>query len=183
MKKLLVALSILLYLSAGLFLLIFYSLLWENKAITLTLFAVWLLVLFALFIVGIADLAVAALGWRKPIKNCYKTVMIFKLALIPYYILNFFEWFLVCGVTANPWLFMSWIIIVPLGIVTTYLTVVCTSAYTLSYTVGRVKNKEISLTTSFILLLVLSFLFITDVISSITLFVQFRREDKFENNS
>lgn len=177
MKKLLIAFSILLYLSAGLFLLTCYSLLWENKIITIALFVVWLLVVSAIFAVGIANLVVAALGWRNPKKHCYKTVMIFKLALIPYYVLNFFIWFLVCGVTANPWLFLSWVIIVPLGVGSTYLTVLCTSAYSLSYTVGRVKNKEIGLTTSLILLLVLSFLFITDVISSIILCVRFRRED------
>ncbi|MCF0117742.1 MAG: hypothetical protein HUJ61_06835, partial [Bacilli bacterium] len=127
---------------------------------------------------GIACLIIGLLQMKKPTRDVYKTTMIIKCILIPYYIVNFVFGILMGFTTVlaiiSMWLTVIGIfmyIILVLGVILTYMLMLATSAPNIGFLIYSFKTKKISLSW-FITNMILQFFFVSDVVSSIMLYVK-----------
>lgn len=130
----------------------------------------WLSVAFYAFAVfwGIG-LSIASLGLiYKPKRFTYQTVMIGKLVLIPYFLLNFLCCFLLVAGFLNPFLAWSLIIVIPLLIGMTYIAMLPLSLASAALSIGYVRQKKVE-SQKIILWQILEFFFVLDVFAAIVL--------------
>lgn len=126
------------------------------------------------FFLGVANIVLAITYILVPHQNKYKAIMIAKLALIPFFIMNFIICTLVCVGLLNPWLFMTSIVIVPLMIVITYGVLLVTSSYNLAHMIRALSKKEVT-SKELTLHIIFHLIFVLDVVSSILLYVNEKR--------
>ena len=123
-----------------------------------------------LFLVGTpcVVLSITNIISKKP-KNPHLIIMVIKLALIPFYIVNFYTWLLIVGGFANPWLMIGIPLVMFLGVSFTYLTLIVTSIYNIAYMLRTHKYKERNLA-PLVVHIFLQLFFISDIVSSIILY-------------
>ncbi len=129
---------------------------------------------------GIAAVALCivnlAIGFSQAYKSeycCYKTVMIVKIILVPYFIINFIYGLLITVAGLNPFLFMALIFVLPLMVVFTYASMLATSAYNLGAMMGKIKRREITFG-EIALVFISQLVFFLDVAGSILLYIRHR---------
>ncbi len=121
------------------------------------------------FVLGCINIVFGVLQFKSPEPNVTKTVMLAKLSLIPFFIVNFILCILLIAGLLNPFLFMSIFIVAPLLIAITYGITFVTSSYNLGFIVNKFINGESNITT-LVVCGVFHFFFVFDVIGSILLY-------------
>lgn len=126
------------------------------------------LVFFILAIVlGLVNLIIAFTNTNN--NDVIKITMISKLVLVPYFIINF----IICTLLIIGFAFVltifSTFILIPLFVFITFMTMLVTSSYNISYLINKLKNKEINFIT-FILHFIFQLVFICDVIDTIYIY-------------
>lgn len=106
---------------------------------------------------------------KESYNKIYKNLMIYKLVLIPFFIINFILWFLLISAMLNPFLFLSEFILIPLSIGFTYIILLTTSIPILTTLLSQQMKKEINLKDNKYKIISL-FIFCLDVIGSILIY-------------
>lgn len=146
------------------------SIVWTPFYITLAVLAV------AAFFLGVANIAKALSNFFAPAqKNPFTTIMVFKILLIPYFIVNFALCFLIVAGSLNPFLIVSVFITIPIMCFLTYCVLLVTSAYNLSRMFAMIVRREESLQT-LIPHIIFHFIFLSDVVDSVIVRNKFRRK-------
>ena len=117
--------------------------------------------------------------FKKP-QDSTKYSMIIKLVLIPFYILNFVEWFILGVGTLNPFLFILGFLLVIFGILFTYICMLGTSAYNIGYIFGLIKEGKAN--GLLIVALVFHFVFMLDIVGAIVLYLENKRIGEINEN-
>jgi len=177
MKKVLIPLTVLLYLSvfctfAALIVIMVNE---EQVFIPRILIIVSLALLLPILALEIINIFSVLSGFKAPRPNTFKTVMAFKIALVPYYVLNFAVCcvFAVCAVV--PALFIIVTAAMVAAVVFTYFTVVSTSLHNVAFIWHMYKCGSITFlqTAAHV---VLHFIFIADVIDAIFLYMNYSKK-------
>lgn len=129
------------------------------------------------FFLGLSNIILAITHILVPHQNSYKSIMITKLALIPFFIMNFIICMLVCVAILNPWLFMTSIVIIPLMIGITYGVLLVTSSYNLAHMIRALSKKEAT-SKELTLHIIFHLIFVLDVISSVILVIKGKKKNK-----
>jgi hypothetical protein len=131
----------------------------------LAIFAIPLLLMIAVCVLVAINIMIAVYSIVRAQDLLFRTIMIFKLCLIPFYIVNF-----ACWMFASMVFHIAIIIwpIVPFIIAYTYFTLIGTSAYVIAKLFSLRKSKIIT-TKQFVLHCILQIIFIADIIDTIYL--------------
>lgn len=117
-------------------------------------------------ILGLVNLIIAFTNKQD---NVIKTTMISKLILIPYFITNFIICILLIMGFSFIFTILSAFILIPLFILFTFMTMIVTSSYNISYLISKFKHKEINIIV-FIIHFILQCVFICDIIDTIYIY-------------
>lgn len=168
MKALLSAFVTSLYLTIGVFTAMVCLVGINNEGTAIDVLRILFYVLAVLgCILGVANFMLGVVYLFKEKKCPYGTVMVCKLVLVPFFILNFIYIVIIFFGSLNPFL----IFMLPLSIflmVLTYGIVLATSAYNVGYMLNKIKNGEGTILDKLILI-VCHFIFVLDVIASVVL--------------
>ena len=96
-----------------------------------------------------------------------KTTMVVKLALIPWYVLNFLISFMVIGGLLNPWLFLGAPIVMGLLASFTYLFMAATSLPDIGFFFNRFARKKVEVTGVLVTGMVFLCFFCLDIVGAI----------------
>lgn len=124
--------------------------------------------LFAL-IIGTINFVFSIINIFKGSDSSINTTIVIKMVLIPWYLGNFFFWFLLVAGFMNPFLLVGIPFIVGVGVVVTYIYMIFISVPNISYVFSLIKNKEIHVNKLLIVSLVFHFIFCLDIIGSFML--------------
>lgn len=122
----------------------------------------------------LASAIVSFLTIFKKANNPSKTVMISKLVLIPWFIVNFYFCMLMFAGTLNPFLLILAPIVAVIEISITYLLMITISFTELCFVINRLKTKELVMSKYLVFLNILLFIFCLDCLGSILLHIKTR---------
>lgn len=115
--------------------------------------------------VGLAYSIVALVRCLKPASHPFRDALLFKLVMVPFFIVNFYLCaFLLAGLL-NPWLAWSVFAVVPLVISLTYLVLLVTSSYSLGMMIRSLITKKEN-RRRYDWQIALHFVFVADVVSA-----------------
>lgn len=176
MKKQLTVLVVFVYMvPLSLFLTFYQIFTTEMKdSLKLAIFTIPLLLMIAVCILVAVNIMFAVHSIVRAKEFSFRTVMIFKLCLIPFYIVNF-----VCWMFASMVFHIAIIIwpMIPFIIAYTYITLLGTSAYIIAKLFSLRKSKIIT-TKQFVLHCILQIIFTVDLIDTIYLAI---KQKKFKS--
>ncbi len=176
MKKLLTVLVVFVYMVPLSLFLTFYQIFTKGMkdSLELAIFTIPLLLMIAVCILVAVNIVEAVHSIIRVQDLSFRTVMIFKLSLIPFYIVNF-----VCWMIASMVFHIAIIIwpMIPFIIAYTYFTLLGTSAYTIAKLFTLRKSKIIT-TKQFVIHCILQIIFTADVIDIIYLAI---KQKKFKS--
>ena len=101
-----------------------------------------------------------------------KATMISKLALIPWYVLNFLICLVFVGIFFNPFMMVGIPILIALTVGVTYALMLCTSVGDIAYYVKKILRKDEDVNTRTIVAVVFLFIFCLDIVGAIILYRQ-----------
>jgi len=104
--------------------------------------------------------------------NPTKTVMISKLALIPWFIANFYFCALMLAGTLNPFLLIVAPVVFIIEVSVTYLLMITISIIDLAFVINKLKGKELVINKYLFFINILLFIFCLDVLGSILLYIK-----------
>lgn len=136
-----------------------------------------ILMLIFTFILAVWQIFQAVKGWTRlqedvQIQNrTNRTILLNKLILVPFYILNFVFWLLITLATAR---FLFFIVIVPVAAAYTYWIMLATSADSISLLYALYKNNRLT-KKQFILHTVMQLIFVLDFIDYTYLYFKINR--------
>jgi hypothetical protein len=129
-------------------------------------------------LIAFLNILLAFLNLNKDIKMPYKTTMIIKIVMIPYYIINFFIWAIFVIGTLNPFLIIFLPLIVAFSIVTTYFIMLATSAQNIVCLIKQFfKEKSLSC----LIYAIFHFIFCADVIAAIMLYSNYKQNINYKS--
>lgn len=180
MKKLFLADTILLYLMQALFVTAFLVLFYDHDILIQDLWPLFA----ASGALGLGACGVQAamvvkaiVQGFKPEPNTYKTTMIYKLVLTPFFVANYYICLFMLGGLLNPWLAWSVPFLIPVMICLTFYAMAASSSFNISYMINELVTKK-KKPSALVAHLVLHCLFVSDVISSVVLYLQDRKTQK-----
>ena len=141
--------------------------------LTLLVFMVFLVIMNIVYSVKLHKLAV-----HSKIKgDSLKTIMIFKLGFIPFFLINFLIWFSMICILLNPMMGFIGVFLIPIALISTYTTMLITSIYgiTLISVMGR---KHMLTWGQCVIHIIFQLIFIVDVADLIFLFVRYRNVNR-----
>ena len=173
MKKILYALVIFVYcIPVSLFLAFYLAFRQESQGLSI-LGTFFIPIIFMIIVFGlvITNIIVAICSIVRLRFLPFRTIMILKLYLIPFYTINF-----VCLTIASMVFHVALIIwpLIPFIILYTYLTMIGTSAHVIAKLINLRQNKIIT-TKQFVAHCLFQIIFVSDVVDSITLTIQEKR--------
>lgn len=126
-------------------------------------------------IFGFLNLVFGIMQIFKPTGNVYKNTMIFKIALVPFFVIHFVLCMLMLLGFINPFLLPYLFVVVPVGIFLTYAAMFVTSAYNLGRMAYLIKSGQ---KTPFELAvyIVFHFIFVLDVVGAVMLYAKYGKE-------
>ncbi len=130
----------------------------------------------AAFVLGCVNIAFGVSQMSKPKEGVCKTVMIIKLILMPFFVLNFIICFLITAACLNPFLFMALGIVISVMCVLTFGEMIATSSYNLGYLAHKIKYEG-STFGELALLIVSQFLYFFDVVGAIILYIRVKESE------
>lgn len=126
---------------------------------------------FAALIFGILNCVFGLLQISRPIRGVYKTVMICKLALIPFFIINFIICVLLAVGMLNPFLLILGVVVMLLCLLVTYGIMLSTSVYNVGYAVYQVRQGEVSFL-EVLMPVIFQFIYILDCVGAVMLYIK-----------
>ena len=133
--------------------------------------------LLAAFVLGCVNLAFGIAQISNPKDGMAKTVMIVKLVLMPFFVINFIIGFLTMAAFANPFLFMALWIVIPVLCVMTYAEMLVTSSYNLGALIHKIRSKQNTFG-ELALFIISQFIYILDVVGAVILYARQRNFTK-----
>lgn len=121
--------------------------------------------------------ALSIFKFAVPDTDSLKFSLIFKLIMIPFFCSNFVICLIVVVGFVNVWLIWSLPVVLAVVIALTYLCVVASSAFAVSYIARKTIEGKIDMQTA-IINIILHFTFVLDVISSIYMYMKYARGAK-----
>lgn len=177
MKKILVAHVVFVYFVPASLFLTFYRIFIKELPDSLILgtFAIPILFMLVVSALTVANISIAVISVVRSRCLSFRTVMIFKLCLIPFYIVNF-----VCWMIGSMVFHLSLVVwpMLPFVVAYTYFTMLGTSVHTIAKLYNLCRNKIIT-TKQFVLHCLLQLTFTLDVLDSIYLTI---KQKKLENS-
>ena len=162
-------------------LLIFMWTLKENdlqEPLMKAMFITFLVLALVIFPICILNYVLSIVSIFKGTYNPSKTVMICKLALIPWYIANLYICFaFVVSVFGNPFMFIGAPLAIAILVCTTYVYMLATSLPDVAFFINQMVRRKIKIRASFVFSLLFLFIFCLDIVGGIMFFVQ-TRENK-----
>lgn len=132
----------------------------------------------------IANVVLSIISIFKGETDISKTVMIVKLALIPWYALNFAMCVIIVALMLNPFMMVGIPVAVALLLVGTYFCMVITSLPDVAYYLRKVfVKKEERITSHRIVTVIFLFIFCLDVIGGINFYRQNKKAERFINDA
>lgn len=122
----------------------------------------------------LANLIVAIIGLIRGQNNPCKTTMVVKIALIPWFIYNFCLCVALTAGFLNPWLFLAAPILICLLMGITYLLMLSTSLFDISYTIHMLIRRKVKVGGVIITSLIFLIMFCFDVVGSIMLHIKMK---------
>lgn len=122
------------------------------------------------FPLGALNLIFALIGLFKRINSPYKTTVIIKLALIPWYVINFFFGFMLVAATLNPFLMLAGPLIIFILCAVTYIYMLGTSLSSYAYTIRGLMDKKLKINGYIICGFIFMAMFCLDIIGSFLLY-------------
>ncbi|MDE5546895.1 MAG: hypothetical protein K2I88_05470 [Anaeroplasmataceae bacterium] len=154
-----------------------------NETLLLSFLIVALILMGVSFLIGLINTVIAIINIFSDTPSPTRSTMIMKFVLIPWYFLNFFDWLLMVGICANPWLMLAVPLIICMGIGYTFTILLFTNVHNFSYVINLIKNKKIKLTSNIVIPVVLHFVFVLDILGSILLHKEIQKiEEKNTKN-
>lgn len=142
---------------------------YEGIGNTLFVVGVWVFGVISC-ILGFANFVLGIVKIFRPKKSPYKTVMICKLILVPFFVMNFIYLVLIFLGSLN--IFLIWMLpIVIFLTILTYGILLATSVYNIGYLIHRLTHREGAVLEQ-IIFIVLHFLYVIDVVASVVLYVK-----------
>jgi hypothetical protein len=118
-------------------------------------------------LIAFLNIILALLNHGKNIPSPYKITMAIKLALIPFYVINFLIWSIFVIGSLNPFFFIFLPLFLAFSIITTYFIMLATSLQNIVYLWRQfVSQKKLS----YLIYAILHFIFCVDVIGSILVY-------------
>lgn len=138
----------------------------DSSGLNLFIIPVIMMLITCAFVV--ANIARAIVSTIRSKGVSFRIIMVFKLCLIPFYIVNFICWGIAMSV-----FHISWVVwpMIPFIILYTYLTVVGTSAHNIAVLLILCRNKRIT-TKQCVIHCIFQLIFMADVIDSVYLAVK-----------
>ena len=141
------------------------------------------LVLMALMIpICVINIVVSLKSALKEEIDPAKPTMTAKLALIPWYVLNFFICLVFAGIFFNPFMMIAIPIAIALSVGVTYALMLVTSAGDIAFYVKKILKKDKDVNTWTIVAVVFLFIFCLDVVGAIILYRQSKKISDEEQN-
>ena len=97
--------------------------------------------------------------------------MIVKLALIPWYVLNFYLCIMLIAGFLNPWLMLATPIVAAILICSTYIYMLATSLPDIAYLIRTLIKKKIRIKTSLVFAVIFLFIFCLDIIGGLMFYI------------
>lgn len=115
------------------------------------------------------------LAFHNTIKgNSLKTIMIFKIGFIPFFLINFLFWLCLIGILLNPMMGFIGVFLIPMALISTYTTMLITSVYGISL-ISVMGRKNMLTWGQCVIHIIFQLIFIVDVVDLIFLFVKYRK--------
>ena len=133
-----------------------------------------------IFPICMANAALSLISIFKGQYNPSKIVMICKLVLIPWYILNFIMCIMLIGGMLNPFMMIAIPIVICIEVIITYVYMISTSLPDIAYFFNRVFRKAISVNGLLIVSIVLLFIFCLDIVGGIMFYLSSAKNQKRE---
>ena len=125
---------------------------------------------------AVVSIASAVKGKEDPTKATLTT----KLALIPWYIMNFVVGFIFSSIFFNPFMFIAIPIVIAFFVGMTYLLMLSTSLGDIAYFVKKKIKKDEDVRAATVLAVICLFIFFLDIIGAIVLYRQSKRRAERE---
>lgn len=129
------------------------------------------------FALGLVNTVLGITHIFVPKENDYHIVMVCKLTMIPYFIINLVICCILCAGLLNPFLVAGLVIVIPTCVFVTYITMMAVSSYNIGHMINCIKDKRATLS-QLIVHIICHCIFILDVVSSVKLFVEYKNELK-----
>ena len=118
--------------------------------------------------VAIANIVLSVISVFKGETDLSQTVMKVKLALIPWYVINFAMCFVIVSISFNPFMMIAIPVVIAITVGITYFFMLATSLPDVGYYLRRVfVTKEEKITASRVFVVILLFIFCLDVVGGI----------------
>lgn len=184
MKKLLISFTVFVYLMQISFVVLFAvpDELFDSRYSFLLLLPVIVLGAVAA-ILGLVNLVFGFLQISRPAEDVYKTVMIIKLVLVPFFIINFVlcVMFAACFIII-PYFVLGGIILAVLFMLMTYAITLVTSVYNICYSLYRVRTLKHGFF-GMIVPFIFQFFFVLDCVGSILFYIKEKNDWKMLRKS
>ena len=108
-------------------------------------------------------------------KSPAKTTMIVKLALIPWYVLNFYLCIMLIAGFLNPWLMLAAPVVAALLMCSTYIYMLATSLPDIAYLIRLLIKRKIRIKASVVFAIIFLFIFCLDVIGGLMFYLITRK--------
>lgn len=138
--------------------------------LALLVFMVFLIIMNIVYSIKLHKLAF----YNKIKGNPLKTIMIFKIGFIPFFLINFLFWFSMIGILLNPMMGFIGVFLIPIALISTYSTMLITSIYGISL-ISVMGRKNILKWGQCVIHIIFQLIFIVDVVDLIFLFVRYRK--------
>ncbi len=141
--------------------------------LTLLVFMVFLVIMNIVYSVKLHKIAVHSRIKGDPLK----TIMIFKLGFIPFFLINLLIWFSMIGILLNPMMGFIGVFLIPIALISTYTTMLITSIYGISL-ISVMGRKNMLTWGQSVIHIIFQLIFIVDVADLIFLFVRYRNVNR-----
>ena len=141
-----------------------------QESITKALLIASLVLMILMIPVCITNMAVTIISVFKGEYDPTKPIMIAKLSLIPWYVLNFIIGYVFVSIFFNPFMMIAIPVIIALLCSSTYMLMLTTSIGDVAYFVYSLTKKRWTIEASLLFAVILLFVFCLDVVGSIILY-------------
>ena len=123
----------------------------------------------------LVSLAFALLSLTCDTKAPFKTTLIIKIALVPWYIFDVVVCFLLVAGFLNPWLFFGIPLLIGLEVTITYVYMLSTSIHNIAFIIRKMMKNKKAYSINTLLGIVFSFIFMLDIVGAILLNSEYKR--------
>ena len=153
----------------------------KNNSFALLLLGIGAATVIAAMICGFVGFVLSAAGLARGVKSPTKTTLVVKLALIPWYLFNFFYALYLIAGSLNPWLLIAIPIEIAIVVAITYVLTLLTGIQDVFYLIKEIKDKRAAPSAVIVAGAVMQFFFVLDVVGAIMIHVALKKAARAEN--